>query len=83
VYFSDPAWVFDDLGNFILFMTDERFRSSGVKHLMHTSSILRLLLNFNRLNVGRFILIFDLVHLVLKKLVIIALLIVKYTGPQQ
>jgi len=50
---------------------------------MHTSSILRLLLNFNRLNVGRFILIFDLVHLVLKKLVIIALLIVKYTGPQQ
>ena len=50
---------------------------------MHASTILVLVLNINRINVGAFILIVDFVHLILEELVIVAFLIIDQANDQE
>lgn len=82
MYFSDPSGVFYDLRGALERWEGGSF-SGGVEHFVHAASVLYLFLNFNRFDVRRFVLIFYLIHLVLKKLVIVALLIIDYAGYQQ
>ena len=47
---------------------------------MHTPCIFNLLFNLYRLNMWTFILIFDFIHLIFKKFIVISLFVINYTS---
>jgi hypothetical protein len=77
----DPHGIFDDDSGLVIH--PRRSGMDGVEHFVHAACILCLFLDLHRLHMRALVLVTDLINLVFKKFIVVALLIIDYTANQQ